>query len=65
MKTSTWLMLLTLVSCSYLLPQEVNAQYIYGRSTVRYDAATNMITTSSSTQIDFLAQEFYQGYVNS
>lgn len=41
-----------------------NAQALYGRTEVKYNETTRYMTATSSTEIDFSAMEFYQGYVN-
>lgn len=48
----------------FICAQTTHAQYLYGRTEVHYDPTSRMMTATSSTEIDFAAQEFYQGYVN-
>ena len=47
-----------------LCTQSTRAQNFYGRTEVNYNQTTRMMTATSSTEVDFAAQEFYQGYVN-
>ena len=47
-----------------LCTQSTRAQNLYGRTEVNYNQTTRMMTATSSTEVDFAAQEFYQGYVN-
>lgn len=55
---------LVMVACLFVCARTVDAQSLYGRTTVHYDENTRYMTATASTEVDFLAQEFYQGYVN-
>ena len=64
MKTSNLLVILVMGCCFLVFSQKVKGQYIHGRTSVNYDQSTNTVTATSSTQIDYAAQDYYQGYVN-
>lgn len=55
---------LVMVACLFVCARTVDAQSLYGSTTVHYDENTRYMTATASTEVDFLAQEFYQGYVN-
>jgi hypothetical protein len=52
------------VVCLLFCASAGNAQTLYGRTEVKYNETTRYMTATSSTEIDFSAMEFYQGYVN-
>jgi hypothetical protein len=53
-----------IVVCLLFCASAAHAQTLYGRTEVKYNETTRFMTATSSTEIDFSAMEFYQGYVN-
>lgn len=63
MKASNLVVIMVIGCCFALFSPEANAQYIYGRTTLSYSESANTVIATSSTEIDFAAQDYYQGIV--
>src|SRR6266550_7698407 len=60
----TWILALTLLSC-FLLAQNVSAQsLISGYASISYDYDTHVVTGVVTTELDYSAQDWYQGVVS-
>lgn len=44
--------------------QSTNSTQIHGYTSASYDAATNLVTASATTELDYPTQEYYQAYTN-
>jgi hypothetical protein len=65
MKTSKLFAAIAIAVGCLLFAQRANAQsYIYGSTSISYNASTNQVTGYTTTEIDYAAQDWYQGRVN-
>jgi len=64
MKLTNVLLRVAIVSGILFFAQTIHAQNVYGRSEMHYDQSSRLMTAVSSTEIDYAAQEYYQGFVN-
>ena len=63
MKLTKVFSLIAIIFCLFVCGEPTQAQTLYGRSDVHYDPSTRLMTARSSTQIDYAAQDYYQGHV--
>ena len=52
---------IAIIFCLFVCAGTTHGQYLYGRTEVHYDPSTRLMTARSSTEVDYAAQEFYQG----
>jgi hypothetical protein len=65
MRSSTLIAgLLVLIGCM-TFSQEAKGQYVWGYSSIYYDNSTHYVTATSTTELDYVVQEYYKARVNS
>ena len=64
MKLTNILSCVAIISCLLFCAQTSHAQSLYGHTAVQYDQTSRMMTATSSTEIDYAAQDYYQGFVS-